>query len=77
MGIIATKHDSRTLHSSELFDYLVQLCERQHLPLFNTYIKLSVRFQEAPNEQKPVVLLHPDLDGVKAYFDVAQEVANV
>src|SRR5207248_687358 len=76
LGILATKYDSRTLHSREVFDYLVQLCERQNLPLFNTYVKSSVRFHEAPNEHKPLVLLHPDLDGAKAYIEVAQEVAN-
>ena len=75
-GILATNYDARTLHSREVFDYLTQLCERQKLPLFNTYIKSSVRFHEAPNEHKPLVLLHPDLDGAKAYIEVAQEVAN-
>lgn len=76
MGIVATKYDSRTLHSREVFDYLTKFCERQHLPLFNAYIKYSVRFHEAPNERKPLVLLHPDLDGARAYMEVAQEVAN-
>ena len=76
LGILATNYDARTLHSSEVFDYLNQLCERQKLPLFNTYIKSSVRFHEAPNEHKPLVLLHPELDGAKAYIEVAQEVAN-
>jgi chromosome partitioning protein len=76
LGILATNYDSRTLHSREVFDYLTQTCERQKLPLFNTYIKSSVRFHEAPNEHKPLVLLHPDLDGAKAYLEVAQEVAN-
>ncbi len=76
LGILATNYDSRTLHSREVFEYLTQLCERQHLPLFNTYIKSSVRFHEAPNEHKPLVLLHPELDGARAYLEVAQEVAN-
>jgi chromosome partitioning protein len=76
LGILATNYDSRTLHSREIFDFLVQLCDRQKLPLFNTYIKSSVRFHEAPNERKPLVLLHPELDGAKAYSQVAQEVAN-
>lgn len=76
LGILATNYDNRTLHSREIFEYLSQLCERQNLPLFNTYIKTSVRFHEAPNEHKPLVLLHPDLDGAKAYLAVAQEVAN-
>jgi chromosome partitioning protein len=76
MGIIATKYDSRTLHSREVFDYLTQFCARDNLPLFNAYIKYSVRFHEAPNERTPLVLLHPELDGAKAYLEVAQEVAN-
>lgn len=76
LGILATNYDSRTLHSREVFDYLTQLCERQDLPLFNTFIKASVRFHEAPNERTPLVLLHPELDGAKAYVEVAQEVAN-
>jgi chromosome partitioning protein len=77
LGILATNYDSRTLHSREVFDYLTQLAERQHLPLFNTFIKSSVRFHEAPNERQPLVLLHPELDGAKAYRQVAQEVCNV
>lgn len=76
LGILATNYDSRTLHSREVFEYLTELCARQHLPLFNAYIKSSVRFHEAPNERKPLVLLHPELDGAKAYLEVAQEVAN-
>ena len=67
LGVLATKYDSRTLHSREVYEYLTQLCDRQRLPLFNTYVKASVRFQEAPNERTPLVLLHPELDGAKAY----------
>jgi chromosome partitioning protein len=76
LGILATKYDARTLHSREVFEYLTQFCEQRKLPLFQTYIKASVRFQEAPNERRPLVLLHPELDGAKAYLDVAQEVAS-
>jgi chromosome partitioning protein len=76
LGILATNYDNRTLHSREVFDYLVQLCDRQKLPLFNTYIKSSVRFHEAPNEHKPIVLLHPELEGARAYIQIAQEVAG-
>ena len=76
LGILATKYDSRTLHSREVFDYLRQICERQHLRLFTPFIKYSVRFHEAPNERKPLVLLHPELDGAKAYLEVAQEVVG-
>lgn len=76
LGILATNYDARTLHSREVFEYLGEMCEQRQLPLFNTYIKSSVRFHEAPNEHRPLVLLHPELEGAKAYVQVAQEVAN-
>lgn len=76
LGILATNYDNRTLHSREVFDYMTQLCQRQGLPLFSTYIKSSVRFHEAPNEQKPLILLHPDHAGAVAYLTVAKEVAR-
>ncbi len=76
LGILATNYDSRTLHSREIVEYLTQLCERQNLPLFNAVIKSSVRFHEAPNEHKPLVLLHPELEGAKGYMEIAQEVAS-
>lgn len=75
-GILATNYDARTLHSREIFEYLTALCERERLPLFPDYIKSSVRFHEAPNERTPLVLLHPDLDGAKAYVHLAKEIAH-
>jgi len=75
-GILATNYDARTLHSREIFEYLTALCERERLPLFPDYIKSSVRFHEAPNERTPLVLLHPDLDGAKAYVHLAEEIAH-
>lgn len=77
LGILPTKYDSRTLHSREIVEYLTQLCTKLELPLFNTLIKSSVRFLEAPNDQTPLVLLHPELDGARGYLDIAQEVAHV
>ncbi len=76
LGVLATNYDNRTVHSREVFDYLTQLCQEKELRLFNSYIKSSVRFHEAPNERTPLILLHPDLEGAKAYVDVAQEVLN-
>jgi len=76
LGVLATNYDNRTVHSREIFDYLTHLCQEKELSLFNTYIKSSVRFHEAPNEQIPLVLLHPELEGAKAYIQVAQEVIN-
>jgi chromosome partitioning protein len=74
LGILATKYDSRTVNSREVYDYLSQLCDRQGIKLFNEVIKQSMRFTEALNLGRPLVHLHPDLDGTKAYQQVAQEI---
>jgi chromosome partitioning protein len=74
LGVLATKYDSRTLNSPEVYEYLSKFCERQNIRLFNQVIKQSVRFMEAPNAGKPVIELHPQLDGAQAYQQVAQEI---
>jgi len=76
LGIVATNYDTRTAHSREVFEYLRKMAEQDDLPLFPDYIKSSVRFHEAPNERTPLVLLHPDLDGAKAYTKIAKEIID-
>jgi len=73
LGVLATKYDARTINSREVYDYLQQVCERQGIKLFNQVIKQSVRFTEAPNHGKPLIQLHPELDGAQAYQQVAKE----
>lgn len=74
LGMLTTKYDGRTINSREIHDYLTKLCEREGIRLFDQVIKLSVRFMEAPNHGTPLVQLHPDLDGAKAYVEVAEEI---
>ncbi len=74
LGILATKYDARTLNSQEVYDYLTNFCERQGIKLFNQVIKQSVRFMEAPNHGKPLIQIHPSLDGAQAYQQVAEEI---
>lgn len=74
LGILATKYDPRTLNSREVYDYLRDFGERHAIKFFNEAIKQSVRFMEAPNTGQPLVRLHPDLDGAKAYQLVAHEI---
>jgi chromosome partitioning protein len=76
LGVLATKYDGRTLNSQEVYDYLSKFCERQQIRLFNQVIKQSVRFMEAPNQGKPLIQLHPQLDGAQAYQQVAQEILH-
>ncbi len=74
LGILATKYDTRTLNSQEVYDYLTKFCERLGIKLFTQVIKQSVRFMEAPNHGKPLIQLHPGLDGAQAYQQVAEEI---
>jgi chromosome partitioning protein len=76
LGILATKYDTRTVNSREVYDYLSQFSSREGITLFNPVIKQSVRFTEAPNYGKPLVDLHPDLDGARAYQQVAEEILH-
>lgn len=76
LGILATRYDSRTINSREVYDYLTDIASRQGLTVFNPVVKQSVRFTEAPNFGKPLVQLHPDLDGAKAYQQVAEEILH-
>jgi cellulose biosynthesis protein BcsQ len=53
---------------------LSNFCEKQGIKIFNEVIKTSVRIMEAPTAGTPIVELYPDLDGAKAYQQVAQEI---
>ena len=76
LGIVATKFDSRTLNSRDVYGYLETLCEREGIRLFNHVIKQSVRVAEAPNSGVPIVDLIPDLDASQAYRQIAQEIIH-
>ena len=76
MGILATRYDSRTINSREVYEYLADFCERAGIHLFKQVIKQSVRFAEAPGYHMPLVLWRKELDGAKQYQQVAQEVLD-
>ena len=76
LGILATKYDARTLNSREVYDYLARFSETEGIKLFNATIRQSVRFLEAPGHATPIVQLHPELDGSKAYKQVAEEILH-
>lgn len=76
LGIVATKFDTRTINSREIYEYLEALCEKEGIKLFNDVIKQSVRVAEAPNEGMPVVDWQPKLDASQAYRRIAQEITN-
>ena len=76
MGILATRYDSRTINSREVYEYLGEFCKREGLHLFPQVIKQSVRFAEAPGYQTPLVLWRKELDGAKQYQKIAGEVID-
>jgi chromosome partitioning protein len=76
LGMLATRYDARTLNSREVYDYLSKLADQHGIKLFNSVIRQSVRFVEAPSHATPIVQLHPELDGSKAYQQIAEEILN-
>jgi chromosome partitioning protein len=76
MGILATRYDSRTINSREVYEYLEEFCQREGIHLFPQVIKQSVRFAEAPGYHMPLVLWRKELDGAKQYRKLAEEVLN-
>lgn len=76
LGVLATKFDSRTINSREVYEYLADFCDREGLRLFSEAIKQSVRVAEAPNSGMPIVSLMPDLDASQAYRRIAQEITH-
>ena len=76
LGVLATRYDSRTINSREVYEYLGEFCEREGLHLFPQVIKQSVRFAEAPGYHMPLALWRKELDGAKQYQLLAQEVLN-
>jgi chromosome partitioning protein len=70
-GILATMMDSRTLHSKEV---LARVQEAFGSRLFDTVIKKTIRFAEAPVAGEPILTYAPTSQGAEAYRALAQEV---
>ena len=72
-GILATMYDSRTLHSREAVDMLK---ENFGDLVFETRIRKTVRYAEAPVQGSSVLKYEPSGSAAKAYRDLAKEVLN-
>lgn len=72
-GIVATMLDTRTLHSKEV---LARVEDAFGGRLFETRIRKTVRFAEAPVAGEPILLYAPNSQGAHAYRKLAQEVMN-
>jgi chromosome partitioning protein len=73
IGILPTMYDKRTLHSREAVEIL-----RENFGdlVFNTKIRKTVRFAEAPVKGSSVLLYDSDGEAAKLYRDLAKEVLN-
>ena len=70
-GILATMLDSRTLHSKEV---LALVKEAFGARLFETVIRKTIRFAEAPVAGEPILTYAPTSQGAAAYRSLAKEV---
>jgi chromosome partitioning protein len=72
-GILATMFDGRTLHSREAIEILK---ENFGDLVFNTRIRKTIRYAEAPVKGTSVLKYDPTGNAAAAYRDLAKEVLN-
>lgn len=72
-GILATMVDSRTLHSREVLERVKDAFGPR---LFDTIIRKTIRFAEAPVAGEPILSYAPTSNGAVAYRKLAQEVMD-
>ena len=72
-GIVATMFDSRTLHGREV---LARVQEAFGPRLFDTIIRKTIRFAEAPVAGEPILSYAPNSTGAVAYRKLAKEVMD-
>ena len=72
-GILPTMYDGRTLHAREAVEILQ---ENFGELVFNTRIKKTVRYAEAPVKGSSVLKYDPTGNAANAYRDLAKEVLN-
>ena len=72
-GIVATMYDGRTLHGKEV---LARVKEAFGKRLFDTAIRRTIRFAEAPVVGEPILSYAPTSPGAQSYRRLAEEVLD-
>ena len=72
-GIVATMFDSRTLHGREVLERVKDAFGRR---VFETVIRKTIRFAEAPVAGEPILSYAPNSTGAVAYRKLAKEVMD-
>ena len=70
-GIVATMYDGRTVHSREVLDRVKAAFGER---LFETAIRKTIRFAEAPVAGEPILSYAPSSTGAQSYRSLAKEV---
>ena len=73
IGILPTMYDRRTMHSREADEILE---ENFGDLVFNTRIRKTIRYAEAPVKGSSVLAYDPSGEAADAYRDLAKEVLN-
>ena len=71
LGILGTMYDSRTLHSREVLQRVVEAFGEQ---VFHTVIRRTVKFPETNVAGEPITTYAPTSPGAEAYRTLAREV---
>ncbi len=74
LGIVGTLYDRRLAHHTDVMQELRRLFPPQGIPVFESVIARSVRFEEAGMVGKPVVAYAPQNPGAEGYRQLTQEV---
>ena len=71
LGILGTMYDSRTIHSREVLERVVEAFGEQ---VFHTVIKRTIKFPETTVAGEPITTYAPSSPGAIAYRTLAKEV---
>ena len=72
-GILVTMYDSRTLHSREVMDVLM---DKFGAKVFRSVISRTVKFPDATRVAEPITTYAPTSDAAEAYRTVARELVD-
>ncbi|MQA98956.1 MAG: AAA family ATPase [Actinobacteria bacterium] len=70
-GIVATMYDNRTIHGREVYERAREAFGRK---VFDTVIRKTIRFAEAPVAGEPILSYASNSVGAQAYRELAKEV---
>ena len=71
LGLVATMFDSRTIHSREVLDRVVEAFGDK---VFHTVIRRTIKFPETTVAGEPITTYAPESKGAEAYRQLAKEV---